>query len=31
MDLKQTKLTKDEWNNIEVPITNDEKHSINDM
>ena len=28
MDLKQTKLTKDEWNNIEVPITNDEKNIV---
>ena len=28
MDLQQTKLTKAEWTNIEVPITNDEKNIV---
>ena len=28
MDLQQTKLTKSEWNNIEIPITSDEKNIV---
>jgi hypothetical protein len=28
MDLKQTKLTKTEWNNTEVPVSDDEKRVL---
>jgi hypothetical protein len=28
MDLTQTKLTKTEWNNVEIPVSEDEKRVI---
>jgi hypothetical protein len=28
MDLNQSKLTKDEWNSIETPVSNDEKQIL---